>query len=90
MRKLPALLVLSILVLTATAGAADAKGGRTSAADCKAGSSDPDCPDEPDTDAKGKPGGQASLGTALPFRVAGADRAAHAADARPHPTSAQS
>ena len=90
MRKLPALLVLSILVLTATAARRTPREDVQSAADCKAGSSDPDCPDEPDTDAKGKPGGQASLGTALPFRVAGADRAAHAADARPHPTSAQS
>ena len=52
MRKLPAITMLTLLVLLATGGIADAKGGRTSAADCKAGSSDPDCPDEPDA---GKP-----------------------------------
>ena len=55
MRKQSALLVLTLLLMAATAGMAEAKGGRTSAADCKAGSSDPDCPDEPDAPAPGKP-----------------------------------
>ncbi len=45
MRKLTAALALVALISSWTV--ADARGGRTSAADCEAGSADPDCPDEP-------------------------------------------
>ncbi len=68
MRKLSGLLVLALLVLMAAASVAEAKGGRTSAADCKAGSTDPDCPDEPD--AKDKPPARfAAVGPAMPHRA---------------------
>jgi hypothetical protein len=43
MRRLTA--VLAIVALLASVTAAEARGGRTSAQDCEAGSADPDCPD---------------------------------------------
>ena len=72
MRKLSAVMVLTMLVLMAAAGVADAKGGRTSAADCKAGRSDPDCPDEPDAGSAGKPPASlAALAGSMPYRSPG-------------------
>jgi hypothetical protein len=43
MRKLTAALALVALISSVTI--ADARGGRTTAEDCEAGSADPDCPD---------------------------------------------
>jgi hypothetical protein len=43
MIKLTAILALVMFVSSATV--ADARGGRTTAQDCEAGSDDPDCPD---------------------------------------------
>jgi hypothetical protein len=45
MNKLRA--VLALLVLISSVTVADARGGRTTAKDCDAGSDDPDCPDAP-------------------------------------------
>jgi hypothetical protein len=45
MRKLTA--VLAVLALISSATIAEARGGRTTAQDCDAGSNDPDCPDTP-------------------------------------------
>jgi hypothetical protein len=45
MNKLRA--VLALLVLMSSVATADARGGRTTAKDCDAGSDDPDCPDAP-------------------------------------------
>jgi len=45
MRKLTAALALVALISSVTI--ADARGGRTTAEDCDAGSADPDCPDAP-------------------------------------------
>ncbi len=53
MRKLTA--ALALLALIGSVSVADARGGRTSAADCEAGSADPDCPDEPSPDKKPAP-----------------------------------
>jgi len=48
MRRRAAMLALLALAGTMTSSAiADARGGRTTAADCEAGSDDPDCPDTP-------------------------------------------
>jgi hypothetical protein len=46
MRKLAAALAVVALISSATT-IAEARGGRTSAKDCDAGSDDPDCPDAP-------------------------------------------
>jgi len=46
-RRLAAMLALLVLVQISSATLADARGGRTTAADCAAGSDDPDCPDTP-------------------------------------------
>ena len=43
MRRLTA--ALAIVALLASVTVAEARGGRTSAQDCEAGSADPDCPD---------------------------------------------
>jgi hypothetical protein len=43
MSKLAA--VLAVLALIFSVNPAEARGGRTTAADCEAGSDDPDCPD---------------------------------------------
>jgi hypothetical protein len=43
--RLAAILALLALALVSSATVADARGGRTTAADCAAGSDDPDCPD---------------------------------------------
>jgi hypothetical protein len=53
MRKLTALLAVVALISSATI--AEARGGRTTAADCEAGSDDPDCPDAPDSKSKPPP-----------------------------------
>jgi len=48
MRKMTvglALVLLALMALVYSATTAEARGGRTSAADCEAGSADPDCPD---------------------------------------------
>jgi hypothetical protein len=50
MRKLT--LALAAIALLASVTIAEARGGRTTAAECEAGSDDPDCPDVPDTKAK--------------------------------------
>jgi hypothetical protein len=53
MNKRAAVLALLALIGSVSITAvADARGGRTTAADCQAGSDDPDCPDTPDS---GKP-----------------------------------
>jgi hypothetical protein len=39
--------VLAILALISSVTIAEARGGRTTAEDCAAGSVDPDCPDDP-------------------------------------------
>ncbi len=49
-RKLSAALALVALLFSVTA--AEARGGRTTAADCEAGSVDPECPDAPATQTK--------------------------------------
>jgi hypothetical protein len=55
---------LAVLVLLSSATVAHARGGRTTAADCEAGSDDPDCPDAPAQAQSGKPAsGQSSSGT---------------------------
>lgn len=46
-KRIP-LVAVTLLTLTVMPQFADARGGRTTIADCKAGSTDPDCPDEPD------------------------------------------
>ncbi len=53
MRKLTA--ALAVLAVISSVTVAHARGGRTTAADCEAGSDDPDCPDTPDTKAPAKP-----------------------------------
>jgi hypothetical protein len=53
MRKLTA--ALAVVVLISSTAIAEARGGRTTAADCAAGSDDPDCPDAPDTQTKPPP-----------------------------------
>jgi hypothetical protein len=53
MNKLAAALALVGLVSSATI--AEARGGRTTAADCEAGSDDPDCPDAPAPSSAKKP-----------------------------------
>lgn len=50
MRKMIAALALLALVSSVTN--ADARGGRTTANDCEAGSADPDCPDDAPAPAK--------------------------------------
>jgi hypothetical protein len=60
MSKLAAILALVVFVSSATV--AEARGGRTTAQDCDAGSDDPDCPDTP-----AKPGSTpTSTGTSTP------------------------
>jgi hypothetical protein len=53
MRKLTA--ALAVLMVISTVTVAEARGGRTTAADCEAGSDDPDCPDTPDPKGAAKP-----------------------------------
>src|SRR4051812_46523918 len=53
MRKLAA--ALAVVALISSVTMAEARGGRTTAADCEAGSDDPDCPDAPDTRSKPPP-----------------------------------
>jgi len=53
MRKLTAALALVALIFSGTM--AEARGGRTSVADCDAGSADPDCPDAPPSSARTPP-----------------------------------
>ena len=53
MRKLTA--VLAVIALLSSMTVADARGGRTTAADCEAGSDDPDCPDAPAPSGKKPP-----------------------------------
>jgi hypothetical protein len=53
MNKLAAALALVGLVSSVTV--AEARGGRTTAADCEAGSDDPDCPDTPAPSSNKKP-----------------------------------
>jgi hypothetical protein len=43
---------LALLTLISSVTIAEARGGRTSVADCDAGSADPDCPDAPATQSK--------------------------------------
>jgi hypothetical protein len=52
---LAATLALAALMLASTMRPANARGGRTTAADCAAGSDDPDCPDTPDSQNKPPP-----------------------------------
>jgi hypothetical protein len=60
MSKLAAILALVVFVSSATV--AEARGGRTTAQDCDAGSDDPDCPDTP-----AKPGSTSTpAGTSTP------------------------
>jgi hypothetical protein len=47
--------VLALLALISSVTVADARGGRTTTADCAAGSDDPDCPDAPDPHGKPPP-----------------------------------
>ncbi len=44
--KLGLAAILALLALVMSVSVADARGGRTTAADCAAGSDDPDCPDK--------------------------------------------
>jgi hypothetical protein len=53
MRKLTA--VLALLALMSSVTIAEARGGRTTAEDCDAGSVDPDCPDVPSDKSKAPP-----------------------------------
>jgi hypothetical protein len=53
MRKLTA--ALAVVALISSVTIAEARGGRTTAADCEAGSDDPDCPDAPDQQSKPPP-----------------------------------
>lgn len=48
-------LALAALMLASVTSPANARGGRTTAADCAAGSDDPDCPDTPDSQKKPPP-----------------------------------
>jgi hypothetical protein len=50
MRRLAA--ALAVVALISSVTVAHARGGRTTAADCEAGSDDPDCPDKPASDSK--------------------------------------
>ncbi|HUB48992.1 MAG TPA: hypothetical protein VMB73_28790 [Acetobacteraceae bacterium] len=52
---LAASLTLAALMLVSTMSPANARGGRTTAADCAAGSDDPDCPDTQDSQNKPPP-----------------------------------
>jgi hypothetical protein len=53
MSKLAA--ALAVVALVSSAAIAEARGGRTTSADCEAGSDDPDCPDTPAPSAAKKP-----------------------------------
>jgi hypothetical protein len=53
--KVVAVLALAALALVGGSSLAEARGGRTTAADCAAGSDDPDCPDTADSQAKPPP-----------------------------------
>ena len=53
MSKLAA--VLAFVALISSVTVAEARGGRTTAADCEAGSDDPDCPDAPAAPSKSSP-----------------------------------
>jgi hypothetical protein len=45
-------LMLAMAALISSVTVADARGGRTTAQDCAAGSDDPDCPDQSDSSSK--------------------------------------
>jgi hypothetical protein len=55
MRKLT--VVLAAVALISSVTMAEARGGRTTAVDCEAGSDDPDCPDAPASPGKTPPPG---------------------------------
>jgi hypothetical protein len=58
MRKLTA--ALAVVALISSVTIAEARGGRTTAADCEAGSDDPDCPDTPTPPGKSSPPAKSS------------------------------
>jgi hypothetical protein len=66
MNKLRA--VLALLVLISSVTAADARGGRTTAKDCDAGSDDPDCPDAPTPPKWSQPANAKAQSAAAPVR----------------------
>lgn len=59
---------LALVALLASVSVADARGGRMAAADCEAGSDDPDCPDAPASSNKAAASSGSSQPSAGPAR----------------------